>query len=58
MHPGQLWSVVLREWQMVAAITAKKLWDFSSYVKTPEEAVRQSCNKHNLPFNAEPHDPI
>ena len=44
--------------QMVAAITAKKLWDFSSYVKTPEEAVRKLCNKHNLPFNAEPQDPI
>ena len=44
--------------QMVAAITAKKLWDFSSYKHLPEEAVRQSCNKHNLPFNAEPHDPI
>ncbi|WZN64597.1 hypothetical protein HKI87_10g61540 [Chloropicon roscoffensis] len=43
--------------QMVAAITAKKLWDFSPY-KHPEKTVRESCYSHNLPFNSEPHDQI
>ena len=44
--------------QMGAAITAKELWDFSSYKHLPEEAVRKSCIKHNLPFIAVPFDPI
>ena len=37
--------------QMVAAITAKKLWDFSSYKYLPEDAVRKNCYRHNLPYN-------